>query len=785
MTVEKMRKTADEAAKKETGSAANQISGKASCSSWMHKARSSGCPQVFLFHFLVALAAFAPLLIQNGGLFTLTNDYNEQQIPFAMLENTALKEGGWLWNWSIDLGSSFVGACSYYGLGSPFTWLSFLFPARYYLYLAGWLYMLKYAVAGTLAYVWLKRFTGKPYAVLGSALYAFSGFQCVNLIFQFHDAVAFFPLLLIGYEKLAREGKKGALAFGVFVNAFVNYYLFTQEVIFLILYFLFREGLHLWKKRRLIGRCFAEGFLGCLMAGVILIPSLALVLGNPRVSRKLAPENWFYSGNRDYLQVLRTLLFPGETMTSWSCIREYDWSSWSMYLPMVSLSLVLCYLIKKRKDWLSGMIAVCIVATGIPLFNSAFGLFADSNYHRWLFMPILLMSLASARVLEERKIYPIKTVCALLAAFMLLFVIGSYWWSSHRYELIYDEQVFLTWSAVGIGGVLLALLITAAVRKEKRFLWCMGLGIAAFGAFTTGLTARLYYAYSAYPSQNYYDKVTAVSELELPDERYRIHSSDNTILMTASLPGTGAFTSTVQGSLYAFYDSLGLERTVFTPDSEWPDGLRELLGGKYYITHAPDADAKVVQSVEGQLHTWYLCEYEDAVPIGTAYDSYMTCSDLESIPMEQRGLAMLEYLVVADEDAQKVDGILKRYEAETKDGQEGGFVPKEKGELLAARTASGSESLTKEWDGFTSVITSDGSKYAFFSVPYADGFRAYVNGEETEILQANGMMAVRLEDGKNEIRFVYRNDGLLAGAVCTVLGFGIWGWMRRKRKGIE
>ena len=83
------------------------------------------------------------------------------------------------------------------------------------------------------------------------------------------------------------------------------------------------------------------------------------------------------------------------------------------------------------------------------------------------------------------------------------------------------------------------------------------------------------------------------------------------------------------------------------------------------------------------------------------------------------------------------------------------------------------------------MITSDGSKYAFFSVPYADGFRAYVNGEETEILQANGMMAVRLEDGKNEIRFVYRNDGLMAGAVCTVLGFGIWGWMRRKRKGIE
>ena len=52
-----------------------------------------------------------------------------------MLANNSLKNGGFLWNWSIDLGSSFVGALGFYVLGSPFAWLSFLFPAEFTLFL--------------------------------------------------------------------------------------------------------------------------------------------------------------------------------------------------------------------------------------------------------------------------------------------------------------------------------------------------------------------------------------------------------------------------------------------------------------------------------------------------------------------------------------------------------------------------------------------------------------------------------------------------------------------------
>ena len=57
-----------------------------------------------------------------------------------------------------------------------------------------------------------------------------------------------------------------------------------------------------------------------------------------------------YGGNRDYLQAVRAF-FSWELMNAQSCIKEYDWSSWSAYLPMTGLALPLCHILKKR-DWL-------------------------------------------------------------------------------------------------------------------------------------------------------------------------------------------------------------------------------------------------------------------------------------------------------------------------------------------------------------------------------------------------------------------------------------------------
>lgn len=724
----------------------------------------SGYIQVFALGYFAAMLSFVVLLIRGDGIFTLGNDFNEQQIPFHMLANRAVKSGNTGWSWSVDLGSSLIGALGFYVFGSPFAWISFLFSAEQYPYVTGWLYMAKYAAAAVCAYSYLKRFVGKKYAALGAMLYAFAGFQSVNLIFHhFHDAVAFFPLMLTGYEKLSREGKKGALALGVAVNAFVNYYFLIQEVIFLILYFLVREGGHFWKRRRLIGSCLLEGLIGIMMAGVLFVPSVLFTLENPRLTNYLQVSNWFYGGNRDYLQAVRALLFPGELMNAQSCIKEYDWSSWSAYLPMTGLALPLCYILKKR-DWLSVLLAGGMVMTGIPLLNSVFGLFSDTNYHRWLFMLILLMSLASAVVLENRREYPVKSVCAVLTLFMTAMTVGSFWWSENRYQLIWQKDVFLTWSVTGIAGVLLTGLIVGAVRDQKRYLMGMGAGILAFCVFTTGMTAWLYQRNSGQSPQEYYDRLKAFGQFSLPDERYRIASSDNTLLMANALSGTGSFTSMVSGSVFRFYEALGYPRPIFSP--EGPDGTRELLGGKYYVTAQPEEDAVILQEASVGKKRFYLCEYENAMPVGSVYQSYMTETDFRKIPKELRAIAMLRCLIVPERREKEAAQILKKYERPSAEK----LSEKQKDACVKEREVNGIRSMKKEPDGFTAKLNARKDGYVLFTVPYDDGFRAQVDGEPVEILETNGMMAVPVKKGENEIRFIWRNYDLMAGALCSVAG---------------
>lgn len=163
----------------------------------------------FVLNFAIAAAALLPYMIRDGGLLLVAADFDAEQLSYNMLCNNAIKSGEVLWNWRIDIGSDFVSSFSFYTLGSPFFWLSFLFPASAFPYLVGWIYMLKYAVAGLTSFAYFRRSASEKSALLGSVLYAFSGFSCINVVFyHFHDVIALFPLLMLGLDKRMQEGKK-------------------------------------------------------------------------------------------------------------------------------------------------------------------------------------------------------------------------------------------------------------------------------------------------------------------------------------------------------------------------------------------------------------------------------------------------------------------------------------------------------------------------------------------------------------------------------------------------
>ena len=86
----------------------------------------------------------------------------------------------------------------------------------------------------------------------------------------------------------------------------------------------------------------------------------------------------------------------------------------------------------------------------------------------------------------------------------------------------------------------------------------------------------------------------------------------------------------------------------------------------------------------------------------------------------------------------------------------------------------GNESLQNVKVGtnrITGEIEVSSDKFLVFSIPYSAGFTAYVDGKETELVQANSMyMGVELKKGKHSIVLTYCTPYLVPGIILTVAG---------------
>ncbi|MDE5935895.1 MAG: YfhO family protein, partial [Ruminococcus sp.] len=243
----------------------------------------------FILGFITLLLSLLPVMICDKGYFIYYGDFNAQQIPFYNLANDAVRSGQFGWNWFTDLGSDLLTSYSFYLIGSPFFWLSAILPRNFVSYSLPFLLALKHGLASLTSYIYIRRFVrSKEAALTGAILYAFSGFQLFNIFFNhFQDVTALFPLMLIAMEENINNRRRGWFAVIVAVMAVLNYYFFTGQAVFLIIYFLMRlpcsDFKATWKK---FFALLLEAVLGTAIAGFILLPSALAILGNYRVNER-------------------------------------------------------------------------------------------------------------------------------------------------------------------------------------------------------------------------------------------------------------------------------------------------------------------------------------------------------------------------------------------------------------------------------------------------------------------------------------------------------------------
>lgn len=81
------------------------------------------------------------------------------------------------------------------------------------------------------------------------------------------------------------------------------------------------------------------------------------------------------------------------------------------------------------------------------------------------------------------------------------------------------------------------------------------------------------------------------------------------------------------------------------------------------------------------------------------------------------------------------------------------------------------ENIETNWRGLTGTISVSSDKILCISLPYDEGWSAYIDGEEVELYQANtAFIALELSAGDHEVELRYWIPGLTAGIVLSVVG---------------
>ncbi len=761
--------------------------------------------QAFLIALGMAFLLFLPFLIIDRGYFIYYGDFNVQQIPFYRMAHDAVLSGDIFWNWQTDLGANFIGSYSFYLLGSPFFWLTLLFPSAAVPYLMAPLLMLKFACSSLTAYLFLRRFAQPDFAVMGGLMYAFSGFSVYNVFFNhFHEAIVYFPLMLLALEMYMKDGKRGFFAVMVFLSALSNYYFFIGQVFFLLIYWFIRMFSGDWDCTlpKFLWLLF-EAVIGTAGAAVILLPSYFAVIQNPRTESLIGGwDALIYNKPQRFYDIIHSFFFPQDIPARENFFPDSDnkWASMSAWLPVFSCSGAIAYFqSRKHTDWLRRLLIILFFCTIIPGLNAMFQLFNWVYYARWYYMLVLMLVLATVLCFEQAEQQPINWKRALgwtfgiTAAFALFIGLMPESWNPDaetgkiEFGLMVHPDRFWIYVAIAVVGLFLVALLVMLFRNDRPvfYRWSVGV-VACVSLIYSWYFIGLGKANSNYTSGFVIEQgIEGGDKIHLPEDgqfsRVDMNSGMDNQAMFWGLSSINAFHSIVPGSVMEFYPTIGIDRGVATRPESSHYAVRSLLSTRWLFDFANDNQTEYKQAedmfeVDGvtKMPGWsyydkqngfYIYENDNYIPMGFTYDQYLTRAEYDEMSQSDRELVLLKALVVEEEDVEAVSRYLPAMDEYYEDFSEYAYT-----QDCADRNQETASAFTRDNRGFTATISLEKDNLVFFSVPYEEGWSASVNGQSVPIYKVNvGFMAVACPAGENvEIRFDYMTPGLPLGLLITV-----------------
>ncbi|MBR5126902.1 MAG: YfhO family protein, partial [Roseburia sp.] len=234
-----------------------------------------------------------------GDRSILKVDMYHQYAPFFSELREKLQNGeSLMYSFDIGLGADFISLYAYY-LASPLNWLLLLCPSKFVLEFMMILTLLKLSLSGLTFGYYLKchyKMNDMALSVFATA-YALSGYVAAyswNIMWT--DCIVLLPLIILGVERLVKEGDGRLYYVTLALSIISNYYISIMICIFLVLYF----GI-IWLEQDggKIKAIFNFAWYSLLAGGtgaILIIPE-AIILGGSGSGTIKFPETmeWYYN----------------------------------------------------------------------------------------------------------------------------------------------------------------------------------------------------------------------------------------------------------------------------------------------------------------------------------------------------------------------------------------------------------------------------------------------------------------------------------------------------------
>ncbi len=559
-----------------------------------------------------------------GDRSFLFSDMYHQYMPFFSEFTEKVRAGESLYySWKVGAGSNFYALYVYY-LSSPLNWLAFLVPDTYLMEFMSYLVVFRIGMCGLTFCIYLRRHfsTDSFSTVLFACFYALSGYMAAyNWNIMWLDCVVLLPVILLGLEKLVKEGKGILYCLTLSLCIITNYYISIMVCIFLVMYFvtLLVQSEKFFKP---VLQFAGYSLLAGGIAAVVLWPMVCAMLGTDFASSDFPTKLESYFSVLDELARHLICVKPEHGLAHWPNI--YCGSAVLILIPLFTINSAIPL---KRRFSMLALAGILLISFSTNILNFIWHGFNYPNslparqsfIYIWLVLIMAYEAFAHIKEIEKKQIL----YCFLAGVIFLLFC-----------EKFVDSDAFSVWvEMLTLLFLMLSTILLYYYKNNESREWRLALGGLALvvvmletgiNTYNTsvGTVSRSEYLEDTADYQALYEYATGQTQGFFRVEKFTRTTKNDGCL--TGYPTASVFSSTMNSRVGKLYEKLGMRHSKVFYAYDGATGLTgAMMNVQYMFGETTDTFQNEVCLTQEKLFsaviesgdiTLYKCNY--SLPFG-------------------------------------------------------------------------------------------------------------------------------------------------------------------------